>query len=293
MLDSSRNREKELANFIQWAAQRPQVRAALLTSTLAVPGAATDALTDYDIILVLTDVRPFHQDRAWLEDFGPVLALYRDPLETHDDLPLSGYVVQFADGLKIDFTLWPVEMLRRIAAAPTLPDELDAGYRVLIDKDHLTHTLKPPTYRAYIPQPPTHQQYHDTLENFFLEAIYAAKYLWRDDLMAAKFVLDHEMKQEQLRPMLEWLIEIEHGWSVRPGPLGRGLKKWLSPDLWAELEATYAAAGLPENWEALFRTIALMRKVASRVGGHLGFEYPAEMDRRTVAMAQQIRAMPR
>ena len=49
------------------------MRAALLTSTLAVPGAKVDIFSDFDLILILSDVQPFFQDRAWLEDFGHVL----------------------------------------------------------------------------------------------------------------------------------------------------------------------------------------------------------------------------
>ena len=61
--------------------------------------------------------------------------------------------------------------------------------------------------------------------------------------MAANFILDNYMKQEQLRPMLEWLIEIDYQWSVKPGPYGRRLKKWLRKVLWACLEIIYMAPG--------------------------------------------------
>ena len=90
---------------------------------------------------------------------------------------------------------------------------------------------------------------------FFLDTIYVAKFLWRDDSMAAKYILETFVKDEHLRPMLEWHLEIEHGWSVKPGPYGRRLKKWLRPDLWEELESTFTGADLEDNWEALFRTI--------------------------------------
>jgi aminoglycoside 6-adenylyltransferase len=186
-----------------------------------------------------------------------------------------------------------VETLRRVAAGPRLPDEFDAGYLVLLDKDRLTEALKPPTYTAYIPKPPTEAEYQKVAEEFFLEAAYVAKYLWRDDLMAAKYILDHFMKQEHLRPVLEWHLESDHQWSVKPGPYGRGLKKWLRPDLWAELEGTYTGAGLEENWEALFRTIALFRKAAFEVGQRLGLAYPHGLDQRAMAYLQRVKNLDR
>ena len=216
---------RTVERLIRWADDQPLVRALILTSTLAIPGAA-DILSDYDVILAVNDIRPFYDDRAWLEAFGPLLAVYRDPLVPYLGLTTSAYVVQYESGLKIDFTLWPVEVLRELAAMPELLDELDAGYRILLDKDHLTDGLKPPTYRAYIPKPPAEDEFLKAIEEFFLEAVYVAKYLWRDDVMAAKHILDAMMKQEQLRPMLEWQVEIDHGWSVKPGPYGRRLKQW-------------------------------------------------------------------
>jgi len=281
------------ARLVRWGDEEPRVRAMVLTSSRAVPGAPTDPLSDYDVILALTRVRPFFEDRTWLEAFGRVLVLYRDPLTEHRGFRTSGYVTQFESGLKIDFSLWPVGLLRRIAADAQLPVELDAGYRVLLDKDHLTDGLKPPTYRGYIPAPPSESGYLTRVELLFHEATYAAKYLWRDDLVAAKYILDGTMKQEDLLPMLEWLVELEHGWSVKPGPHGRRLKKWLRPRLWAELEATYTGADLEENWDALFRSIALFRGVAIEVGERLGYAYPHDLDRRAVAYLEKVRKLDR
>jgi aminoglycoside 6-adenylyltransferase len=66
-----------------------------------------------------------------------------------------------------------------------------------------------------------------------------------------------------------------------------------SPDLWAELERTYTGPDLQDNWEALFRTITLFRKVAEKVGQALGYKYPESMDRRTVTYLQQVRQLDR
>jgi len=282
-----------IETLVQWAEHQPLVRAMLLTSSHAVPNAPVDVFSDYDVILALLDVHPFYEDRAWLEAFGSVLVVYRDPLEPYLGFPKSAYVTQYENGLKIDFTLWSVEILQRVAADPQLPAEFDAGYRVLLDKDHLTDGLKPPTYAAYIPTPPTETEYQTVVELFFHEATYAAKHLWRDDLMAAKYNLDHGMKLDNLRLMLEWRLEIDHHWSVKPGPYGRRLKKWLSPDIWAELESTYTGAGLEANWEAMFRSIALFRKVAIEVGDRLGYAYPHNLDRRAVAYLQKVKNLDR
>jgi len=197
-------------------------------------------------------------------------------------------VTQYADGLKIDFTLCPVEMLRRIVRAPTLPAEFDAGYRVLLDKDHLADGMKSPTYRAYIPVPPTEQVYQTMINDFFSDAPYVAKCLLRGELLPVKWCLDYDMKHVYLRLMIEWLMGLHHNWSLPTGWLGKGLKKKLPPGLWSQLEATYAGANPAENWEALFRTMALFRHVAMEVGNELGYEYPLDLDERVTAFVKEM-----
>lgn len=278
---------------VRWAEGQEAIRAVLLTSSRVNPNAPVDPLSDYDVVLVVRDVRRFHEDERWLEDFGKVLVVYRDPIRERYGGETLIFVTQYEDGTKIDYTVWPVEVLRRIVEAPTLPPELDIGYAVLLDKDHLTDGLKPPTYRAYIPTPPTEAEYRAAIELFFHEGTYVAKNLWRDELLPAKYSLDEVMKLHALLPMLEWRMEIDHNWSVKTGVYGRGLKRRLRPEIWAELESTYVGAGIEENWEAFFRAIALFRKVAIEVGDHLGYSYPHDLDRRATDYFRRVRSLPR
>jgi aminoglycoside 6-adenylyltransferase len=255
------------------------------------PRATVDRFSDYDVILVVRDIHPYYAERGWLQDFGEVLVSYWDPIHVEPDFGLErvSSVIQYANGLKIDFTFWPVALLQQIAAAAVLPAELDAGYLVLLDKDQLTAGMSSPTYTAYIPTRPTEQTYQTLVEEFFSDAPYVAKCLWRDELLPAKWCLDYDMKHVYLRQMLEWRVESEHNWSVPVGALGKGLKKRLPAALWSQLEGTYAGAGLEENWQALFRTIDLFRLVAVEVAQHLGYSYPYQLDQQVTAYVQTIK----
>lgn len=283
------SQESVLRQLAAWGEGQPLVRAMILTSTRAVPGARVDILSDYDVILMLSDARPFFEESAWLNDFGPVLAFYRDPVLNPEVPQESGYVVQYEDGFKLDFTICPLEVWRKAAARPQLPDELDAGYQVILDKDHLTDDLKAPTYKAYIPTPPTQQVYLKAIELFFLDTAYVAKFLWRDDLVAAKHLLETFIRHEHLMPMLEWHAQIDHGWSLKPGPYGRGLKRRLRPDLWTELESTYTGLDVEANWTALYAIIGLMRRVMVELGEHLSYTYPHDLDTRAMNYLHKLR----
>ncbi len=279
----------------RWGEARPLVRAMLLTSTRAVPNATVDALSDYDVILVVQELAPFVEDRSWLGDFGDVLVVYWDPVHPNPDVGIEqcGNVTQYTNGLKIDFTLWPVALFRQIAAAPTLEAELDAGYRVLLDKDGLTTRLQAPSFTAYVPRPPSPETYLSVINDFRSSAPYVAKCLWRDELLPAKWCLDFDMKHPFLRQMLEWQVETAHGWSVPVGNLGKGLKKRLPPDIWAQLEQTYVGAELADNWDALFATMTLFRLVGRTVGRHLGYQYPEELHEGVESYIRHIQQLER
>ena len=282
-----------VGRLIQWGELQPLVRAMLLTSSRTNPAAPVDLLSDYDVVVAVTDIQPYLANETWLEDFGKVLVVYRDPVRRTYGCETFTRVTHYQDGLKIDFSIWPAELIPRIAAEPHLPDFLDIGYEVMLDKDHLTGQLQAPTYTAFIPPTPTAESYRAVIDEFFNDSLYVAKYLWRDDLLPAKYSLDNFMKLECLRQMLEWRMEIARGWSVKPGANGRGLKRHVRPDMWAALERTYVGAEIAANWDALFQTIDLFRRVAIEVGDQLGYAYPHDLDQRIRSAIEHVRHLDR
>lgn len=148
--------EGALAGLRQWATHNAAVRALLLTNSRAGAPDGSDALSDFDIIFAVRDIHPYFEDRAWIGDFGPVLVTYWDPIYSDPvtGLEVFGNVVQYESGLRIDFTLWPLEQLRQVVANDMLPADLDLGYAVLVDKDGLTTGLRAPGRTAFAPQRP-------------------------------------------------------------------------------------------------------------------------------------------
>jgi aminoglycoside 6-adenylyltransferase len=200
-----------------------------------------------------------------------------------------GNVTQYADGLKIDFTLLPIKWIQQIVQSQKLPAELDAGFRILLDKDQLAEGMPSPTYTAYIPTQPTDEMFQTAVNDFFSDPPYVAKCLLRNELLPVKWCLDYDMKHVYLRQMLEWKVGADHNWSVAVGALGKGLKKQLPAELWSQFEATYAGADVAENWDALFRTMELYRQVAMDVGERLGYAYPLDLDQRVTEYVQGMR----
>ena len=269
----------------------------VLTSTRTIPGGRLDAFSDYDVIVAVSDFEQLNRDRSWLEDYGPTLVTYHDPLKQEHGFQSFACITQYENGEKIDYSICETGRLKaevaQARAAGRLEPDLDLGYRVLLDKDGLTEGMPAPTHRAFIPSPPSEAEYRRVVEEFFHEATYLVKDLWRGDLLPAKFILDQMMKQNNLLPMLEWHYEIDKDWSVKTGALGKGLQRSLRPDLYAELQATYVGPGEAENAEAMWRTVALFRKAAQEVGAVLGYAYPAELDGRVTRYLKRVLDLPR
>lgn len=281
-----------IQRLVDWGNERDNVRAMLLTSTRAVPGGRVDALSDYDVILALRDIRPLAEDHRWIGDFGEVLVAYWDPVEVDaaTGLATSGNVVQYNSALKIDVTLWPEAMVAAIARMPRLPAELDAGYRVLLDKDGLTRDLRAPSFAGYRPERPDEATYLTLVNDFFVGVPYVAKCLLRDEVLPAKWVLDYDMRYVYLLPMLTWRAACEHGWGISPGVNGKGLGKLLPADIRAALAQTYAGMDVDDNRQAMVRMVELFRRVGREVGASLGYVYPDDLDRRVMAHAERMLA---
>ncbi len=282
------DRDPILKRIVTWAAGRDDVRAALLTSTRAVSGGKVDSLSDYDIILVVRNVRPYADDHAWIEDFGPVLVAYWDPVEP--DMHQASNVVQYEGALKIDFGVWSVEKLRQIVAMPGLPDEFDAGYRVIVDKDGLANDLAPPTYRGYVTILPDRQTFLTLVNDFFIGVPYVTKCLLRDEILPAKWCLDYDMRYVYLLPMLEWLAASSHGGEAKVGVNGKGLKRLLPPGWWDDLETTWAGGDVEANWSSLFAMAELFGRAGREVASACGFTYPEYFHQRVVDHAHAMRA---
>jgi aminoglycoside 6-adenylyltransferase len=250
-----------------------------------------DRFSDYDVLCIVDDIRPFHADSKWLSEIGEVLVVFRNPIGNELGFDCFGFITHYQDGTKIDFGFYPIAFLKWARQQERLPDELDRGYVVLLDKDRLSEGLPAPSYSAYCPRPPTQEEYRLVVEEFFNDAAYVAKSLWRDNLFAAKLSLDHIMKYQCLRRMLEWEAQMRHGWSARIGSHAKRLKPHADPGFWSRLENTYVGSGHAENWDALFNTVALFRDVATVVAQGLGLEYLKETDDQMVEYLRGVRQL--
>lgn len=277
--------EREMLDLILETARADErVRAVILNGSRVNPEVGRDPFQDFDVVYLVTDVASFRGDPGWIDRFGERMIL-QTPDEMGGPPPAAGsyaYLMQFADGNRIDLTLYPADKLAG--------RERDSLSVLLLDKDGIVPPLPPPDASSYAPQPPTAKRYADCCNEFWWCSPYVAKGLWRRQLPYARHMLDTVLRG-QLLDMLDWYIGTRTGFAAGAGYLGKYLEKRLEPDLWELWRKTYADAEAESAWEAWNAMSSLFRTAARRTAAHFGFVYPQADDDRVSAHLEHVRKL--
>jgi aminoglycoside 6-adenylyltransferase len=281
--------EREMLDLIINIARKDErVRAVVMNGSRVNPNAPKDFFQDYDVVYLVTQKESFLADPGWINVFGELMILQL-PDEMSDPPPEGrglyyGYLMQFADGNRIDLTLFPVDKVDQL--------EEDSLTLTLLDKDGLLPTFPPPNDSGYMPKPPTAKAFFDCTNEFWWVSPYVAKGLWRHEIVYTKHMLDVYVR-EQLDKMLAWYVGVCNGFQKSPGKMGKYLDTCLEPELWQLLLSTYSDADYEHTWEALLAIGELFRRVAIPVAQHFGFSYPHGDDQRVSAHLRHVRHLPR
>ena len=279
--------EQEMLDLILRTAQNDdRIRAVIQNGSRANPNAPRDFFQDFDIVYLVTDVASFKQDPNWINCFGELMILQL-PDDMADPPPEDrlhyAYLMQFADGNRIDLSLFPVQKLDQL--------ERDSLSILLLDKDGIVEPFPPSNEGDYLPKPPTAKAFADCWNEFWWVCPYVAKGLWREEIIYAKQMLDQAVR-DQLMKMLVWYIGIKTQFASNPGKLGKHFKQHLEPDLWNLLLETYTDADYDHTWEAMEKMCQLFRITSRAVADHFGFEYPYE-DEKVTAHLKHVRELPK
>jgi aminoglycoside 6-adenylyltransferase len=256
-----------------------------MNGSRANPNAPRDRFQDFDIAFFVTDVEPFKNNIEWIRRFGELMILQMP--EAMQDPPPENmgswiYLMQFMDGNRIDLGINLPSRIAEITA--------DSQTVVLLDKDGLIPSLPPTSDRDYVPQPPSAKAFTDCCNEFWWVSVYVAKGLWRQEILYAKYYLDHYVR-DQLSKMLDWTIGVRTHFNCSPGKYGKYVQRYLETEEWGLLLKTYSDADYAHTWEALSATCTLFRNLALEVAGQFGFKYTHQDDECVSAYLEQIKNM--
>lgn len=227
-----------------------------------------DDFQDYDITFFVTDMGSFTADDGWVDIFGERLILQKP--EDMELFPAEekgfSYLMLFSDGVKIDLTLLPLELLEEYFT-------WDKLVKVLLDKDGTAGQRPVPTDVDYHLRRPTERMFDDCCNEFWNTVPYVVKGLCRREIL---FAIDHlsDVVRKELLRMLSWKIGIERGFDFSLGKNYKFMEKYLPAELWERLMSTYRMGSYGEMWETLEQCMALFREVSAETAARLGCRYP-------------------
>jgi len=282
-----RSEQEMLELIVDTAKKDERIRAVIMNGSRANPNAPRDLLQDFDIVYVVADVAPFKYNYEWIKRFGEIMIIQM-PEDMQDPPPSQDgsftYLMQFTDGNRIDLAIYPFAKLNELGK--------DSLSLILLDKDGHIEPLAPANESDYLPKPPTAKAFVDCCNEFWWVSPYVAKGLWREEILFAKYFLDHFVR-DQLMKMIAWYVGLRTQFSRNPGKFGKYLQQYLEPELWEMLQKTYSDAGYENTWAALYTTCDLFRRLAIQVAEHFGFDYLHEDDERVSAHLKHVRCLPR
>src|SRR5690606_30469031 len=182
-------------------------------------------------------------------------------------------MVQYWDGVKVDFKIYSLEQFQAEVLADDLPEDWDIGYETLIDKDDLCGSLQSASHQVSIIKAPTEEEFQKIVVDFFWDVTYLPKCLVRKDLFYLKFMVEKIIRVEYFIPMIEWFIGSRNQWEVTTNKYGRLFKKYLSSAEWEELESTFAGADMDEIWVACGNMSDIFDRMAQAVSKVQGYFY--------------------
>ncbi|MCL2204112.1 MAG: aminoglycoside 6-adenylyltransferase [Defluviitaleaceae bacterium] len=242
-----------------------RIRGVLLAGSRANPGAPKDKYQDYDIAFAVTDMAPFYNNPAWVEEqFGkPLIMQMPETLRGAANDGNFFYLMLFPDDIRIDLSF--------------IFDEAYADdgepVVVLLDKDGGKGFFPPIEVdeKYWHIKPPTPLDYRSATSNFWWCLQNAAKGIARDELPYAMEML-HEVRGN-LHEMLEWYIGVQYDFAIFAGKNGKYFKRYLPAQMYAQYTATFCMNDYYDLWAAIMTMCDLFHTTATAVSARFSFTY--------------------
>lgn len=280
--------EREMFDLIISTAEKDKrIRAVYMNGSRTNTNAVKDIFQDYDIVYVVEEIRPFREDRLWIDRFGE--RLYMQYLEDNPYCPEDkdncyGWLIQFADGNRLD--------LHVNTLAYALKDiKADKLCRILLDKDKCLPDIPQETDQDYWVKKPDEQQYLDTCNEFWWCLNNIAKGLWRKEVPYVMDMLNY-LVRPQLIHLLEWKIGFQTEFTVSAGKSGKYMYRWLENAKWEAFLKTYPSGAVKDIWEAVFIMCDLFNDTAKEISHLLRVNYNETEAANSLKFLKDVQVLP-
>ncbi len=275
-----RSEREMLELIINTAKEDERIRGVIMSGSRADTHAPKDIYQDYDIIYFVTDVAPFWNNTAWLEEKFGGISLLQTPeimsLIPPDNDGSFVFLTIFEDGNRIDLN---------ITSDPYIDD--GEPVIVLLDKTGELSGIKPREDFWYI-KPPAEKLFHDCCNEFHWCLNNVAKGIARDELPYVMEMFNNYVRNG-LNIMTDWYIGAENDFKVSAGKMGKYYKKYLPEELYKMYAATYSDSDYDNIWRAVFTACALFRRLAEAIAEKFGYTYNISEDENIIDYMNKVK----
>ncbi len=266
--------EMILDNIISWAANEPEIRAVILEGSRAL-GAKTDELSDYDLNLFTAGHDKYISDNDWMKKFDAVLVYQKEKI-LYENFEIPTRLVIYKNSPRVDFSFWPLDILRGFADNKALPEAYKNGYSVLLDKDGVAAKLPPPGFDGFIITRPEKDELLTVIYDFWFEACIIAKYLKRDRLWFANVLANGPVKSLMLKVIL-WNESGRRGWNFNgANSAGKDIESHTDDKTKEAFNKCFSEYNEKGIYFSLLAMTGLFKTVSKELAVKAGVIYPEE-----------------
>lgn len=279
--------EQLIERFVAWAQTRPDIRTAIVLGSRARVDRPADEWSDLDIVILVTDPKPYLTSADWLRHIDSFWITFVEPTATGGEMERR---VLFNGGLDVDFSVIPcakVEQMIQHGVPSEVAEVFRRGKRVLLDRDGLAARLNRLSMQPAPSRPPTQSEFLESINDFWYHAVWTAKKLRRGELWTARSCCDGYMKRLLLKAV-ECHAQVLNGSDYDTWHNGRFLEQWADPRVLEGLRGAFAHYDQEDIGRALIATMDLFRWLAKEIAQYLGYPYPNPADERATELVNTL-----
>ena len=282
--------EQEMYDLIIGTAKADErIRAVYMNGSRTNPNVPRDIFQDYDVVYVVTETKPFYEDKSWINIFGERLYM-QIPYELDKSVGMDAdydkryaWLIQFADGNRLDLTVEP-------AWCSNITD--DKLCKILLDKDGILPNIPESTDEDYRVKKPAAEEFCAACNEFWWCMNNVAKGLWREEAPYVLDMINHWIRPQVVK-ILSWKIGFDTDFTVSVGKSAKYMYKWLEPAAWQRFLDTYSGADISAVWKSVFVMCGLMDEFAPEIAKKLQTEYDITMAKNSRMWLEKVQKLPK
>ena len=261
-------------NLIEYGERSDNIHAMIIIGSYARQERFADKYSDIDLILVVDNPEYFIESDDWLTDIGQFhISFIEDTITGGKERRILFYNA-------FDVDLIPILKDASIDLIEKAKPILEQGYRVVLDKIGIVHTLPSIKEKNQSNLLFNEKEYINTVNDFWYHVIWTVKKLNRGELWTAKFCFDSYMKWKLLS-MIELYSQLTNGNDYNTWYSGRFLEEWVEPWIIDRLSKCFSHYDREDMINGLLNTMDLFRDIVVEIAEKLNFKYPKESDEYT------------